>query len=157
MMMKINKSIPYNMNERMLFMLKEANKKMPIQLVRYIEHLIETYPFTEKYLKSIKEELGKKTLNISIFNKDPQFTSPIEEEIRLERLENIVHAVRRALNSFSNNEKPYLKLIELKYWNKYGDLTMDGISMKIHVSRRTAYNMKNQIIYKVAKELGEWI
>ncbi|WP_369688664.1 hypothetical protein [Caenibacillus caldisaponilyticus] len=46
--------------------------------------------------------------------------------------------------------------MQLKYWNKHEELTMDGIALKIHVSRRTAYNIRTRILYAIARELGEW-
>ena len=127
---------------------------MPIQVTRYVEHLIESYPKTIQFLKKFQESLHAKRSNYQF----DSFVSPIDEEMRIERLETIVNAIKRALTYFSNiDNKAYLKFIELKYWNKYEELNMNGISMRIHVSRRTAYNMKDQIVYRVAKELGEWI
>ncbi|MBC1401685.1 hypothetical protein [Listeria booriae] len=51
---------------------------------------------------------------------------------------------------------PYHEFIELRYWRTNSNQTMEGIAQKIHVSRRTAYNMQNRIVQMVASELGEW-
>jgi RinA family phage transcriptional activator len=141
-------------------MIQLKNKKMPIELVRYIEFLLRNYPRIVQHLNELKDKLtsNKKTSQLKVLeHKDLFISNPIAEDIRIERLETIVQAINRVITQISSsNDQSYLKFIQLKYWNKHEELTMDGIALKIHVSRRTVYNIRTRILYAIARELGEW-
>lgn len=45
-----------------------------------------------------------------------------------------------------------LRLIDLVYWR--GTHTVEGAAAMLHVSRRTAYNWRNEVLTAIAAELG---
>jgi RinA family phage transcriptional activator len=70
---------------------------------------------------------------------------------RLNRLEEVANAIQKVYTSLPVE---YQKLIRLKYWTKPQTLTWDGIAGEIPVSRRTAFNMRDEIIYAIAEVVG---
>lgn len=70
---------------------------------------------------------------------------------KLEQLERIVYAIEKVVNQLPDEKK---KLVKLKYWTKPQTLTWDGIAQELHISRRTAINWRNDIVYAIAEILG---
>lgn len=70
---------------------------------------------------------------------------------RLGKLEEIVNSIEKV---YTGLPEEYQKLVRLKYWTKPQTLTWDGIADKIPVSRRTAFNMRDEIINTIAEVLG---
>ena len=70
---------------------------------------------------------------------------------KIEQLEHIVEAIDSVLERLPVEKK---KLIQLRYWDKSRNLTWDGVAMQLDVSRRTAMNWRNGIIYAIAEKIG---
>jgi RinA family phage transcriptional activator len=70
---------------------------------------------------------------------------------RLGQLEQIANAIQKV---YTGLPEDYQKLVRLKYWTKPQTLTWDGIANKIPVSRRTAFNMRDEIVNTIAEVLG---
>jgi len=70
---------------------------------------------------------------------------------RLEQMERVVEAIETVYDEVSEDKK---RLIELKYWTRPQILTWEGIAQKLHVSRNTAINWRNEIVLAIAKLVG---
>jgi RinA family phage transcriptional activator len=70
---------------------------------------------------------------------------------RLSKLEEVAHAIEKV---YTGLPEDYQRLVKLKYWTRPQTLTWDGIAGKIPVSRRTAFNMRDEIIHTIAEVLG---
>ncbi|MBC1552819.1 hypothetical protein HB901_08865 [Listeria booriae] len=124
-----------------------ATKTMPKEIYRYIEHEIINYP---RMINRINELTRKQQKNLHT----PCNTLYLDT--RIERLSTVVQCIENVIRNLNSLGDPYHEFIELRYWRTNSNQTMEGIAQKIHVSRRTAYNMQNRIVQMVASELGEW-
>ncbi|EUJ46454.1 hypothetical protein HCA63_08565 [Listeria booriae] len=124
-----------------------ATKTMPKEIYRYIEHEIINYP---RMIDRINELTRKQEKNLHT----PYNT--LNLDTRIERLTTVVQCIENVIRNLNSLGDPYHEFIELRYWRTNSNQTMEGIAQKIHVSRRTAYNMQNRIVQMVASELGEW-
>ncbi|MBC1799704.1 hypothetical protein [Listeria booriae] len=124
-----------------------ATKTMPKEIYRYIEHEIINYP---RMIDRINELTRKQEKNLhTSYN-------TLYLDTRIERLSTVVQCIENVIRNLNSLGDPYHEFIELRYWRINSNHTMEGIAQKIHVSRRTAYNMQNRIVQMVASELGEW-
>ncbi|MBC1335994.1 hypothetical protein HB820_11840 [Listeria booriae] len=124
-----------------------ATKTMPKEIYRYIEHEIINYP---RMIDRINELTRKQQKNL------PPPCNTLYLDTRIERLSTVVQCIENVIRNLNSLGDPYHEFIELRYWRTNSNQTMEGIAQKIHVSRRTAYNMQNRIVQMVASELGEW-
>jgi RinA family phage transcriptional activator len=46
------------------------------------------------------------------------------------------------------------KVIQLRYWKRPQLLTWEGIAQEAHISRRQAFNIRDEIIWAMANMLG---
>ncbi|MBC2172642.1 hypothetical protein [Listeria booriae] len=127
--------------------MKTATQTMPKEIYRYIEHEIINYP---RMIDRINELTRKQEKNLHT----PYNTLYLDT--RIERLSTIVQCIENVIHNLNSLGDPYQEFIKLRYWRTNSNQTMEGIAQKIHVSRRTAYNMQNRIVQMVASELGEW-
>ncbi|MCD7034321.1 transcriptional regulator [Metabacillus sp. GX 13764] len=70
---------------------------------------------------------------------------------RLTQLEEIAHAIEKVYTGLPETHR---QLIQLKYWTKPQLKTWDGIASELHVSRRQAFNWRDEIINLLAEVLG---
>ncbi|MBC2323162.1 hypothetical protein [Listeria booriae] len=124
-----------------------ATKTMPKEIYRYIEHEIINYP---RMIDRINELTRKQEKNLHT----PYNTLYLDT--RIERLSTVVQCIENVIRNLNSLGDPYHEFIKLRYWRTNSSQTMEGIAQRIHVSRRTAYNMQNRIVQMVASELGEW-
>ncbi|MBC2372073.1 hypothetical protein HBP98_08690 [Listeria booriae] len=127
--------------------MKTATRTMPKEIYRYIEHEIINYP---RMIDRINELTRKQKKNLHA----PYNTLYLDT--RIERLTTVVQCIENVIRNLNSLGDPYHEFIKLRYWRINSNQTMEGIAQKIHVSRRTAYNMQNRIVQMVASELGEW-
>ncbi|WP_394139567.1 transcriptional regulator [Cytobacillus oceanisediminis] len=70
---------------------------------------------------------------------------------RLNQLEEVANAIQKV---YTGLPEDYQKLVRLKYWTKPQTKTWEGIAESIPVSRRTAFNMRDEIIFAIGEVLG---
>ncbi|MGG4267419.1 transcriptional regulator [Peribacillus simplex] len=70
---------------------------------------------------------------------------------QLIKLEEIANAIEKVYTGLPETHR---KLIQLKYWTKPQQLTWEGIAQKLHVSRRQAFNWRDEIINVLGELLG---
>lgn len=70
---------------------------------------------------------------------------------KLNNLEEVTNAIQKV---YTGLPEDYQKLVRLKYWTRPQTLTWEGIADKIPVSRRTAFNMRDEVVYAIGEVLG---
>jgi len=70
---------------------------------------------------------------------------------KIEHMEKVVNAIESVMERLPEDKK---KLVQLYYWSKPRNLTWDGIALKLNVSRRTAINWRDEIVYAIAEKIG---
>ena len=74
----------------------------------------------------------------------------LASDIYIFQLQLSISAVEGVYSKLTDLDK---ELVRLKYWNK-GELTDEGIALKLNMDRATMYRHLNVIIIEVAKRLG---
>lgn len=80
-----------------------------------------------------------------------QISTRLLSHKKLNKLEEISQAIEKV---YTGLPEDYQKLVRLKYWTKPQTLTWEGIAGEIPVSRRTAFNMRDEIVNAVSEVLG---
>jgi RinA family phage transcriptional activator len=70
---------------------------------------------------------------------------------KLTRLEEVTHAIEKVYTGLPDD---YQKLVKIKYWKRPQTLTWEGIAEELHIGRRTAFRMRDDIVFAVAEVLG---
>jgi RinA family phage transcriptional activator len=70
---------------------------------------------------------------------------------RLIQLEEVINSIYKV---YTGLPEDYQKLVKLKYWTRPQTLTWEGIAEGLHVSRRQAFNWRDEIVYAVGEVLG---
>lgn len=70
---------------------------------------------------------------------------------KLEQLEEIVDVIESVVERLPREKQ---ELVKIRYWTKPQTLTWNGLADKLHVSRRTAINWRDEIVSAVAIKLG---
>lgn len=70
---------------------------------------------------------------------------------QLNHLESIVEAVEAIYNRLPADKQ---RLVNLYYWTKPQLLSWEGIAQKLHVSRKTAFNWRDEIVWAISDQLG---
>ena len=70
---------------------------------------------------------------------------------KIEQLERIVDAIESVVERLPTEKK---ELIRLRYWTRPQLLTWDGIAERLHISRRQAFNWRDEVVYAVADKIG---
>lgn len=70
---------------------------------------------------------------------------------RLEQLQNIANAIQTVYDQLPPEKQ---QLLRIRYWTKPQTLTWDGIANKLNVSRRTALNWRDEVVYAVSYKIG---
>lgn len=70
---------------------------------------------------------------------------------RLQHLETVARAIQEVYEALPEGKQ---KLVRTKYWTRPQTLTWEGIAQKLHVSRRTAINWRDEIVFAIAERLG---
>jgi RinA family phage transcriptional activator len=141
-----------------------ATKK---DVFKQVEAILYSYPQMKKEIAMIRENIMfcKEEVDENVGGGRPSLPGKPTERIatrlatnkRLEQLEQIVKAIDDVYQSLPYE---YKRLIQLRYWTsrKYRweqKLTWERIADELHVSRRKAFLMREEIIEAIARRL-EW-
>jgi RinA family phage transcriptional activator len=141
-----------------------ATKK---DVFKRVEAILYSYPQMKKEIQTIREHImfDKEEVDENVGGGRPSLPGKPTERIatrlatnkRLEQLEQIVKAIDDVYQSLPYE---YKRLIQLRYWTsrKYRweqKLTWERIADELHVSRRKAFLMREEIIEAIARRL-EW-
>jgi len=70
---------------------------------------------------------------------------------KLEQLQNIADAIEAVVGRLAVEKR---ELVRMRYWSRPQTLTWDGVAGKLHVSRRTAINWRDEIVKAIAIKVG---
>lgn len=80
-----------------------------------------------------------------------RYATRLTMDRQLQELERIANAVEHVYNICDDGRK---ELIRLKYWKKPQTKTWEGIAQELNVSRRQAFNWRDQIVQAIGEKLG---
>lgn len=132
-------------------------------IFRYVEAELYDYPYTLRQVAELRDELegdvpvaGHNPLGVRVnpgHHSDP--TRRRAEELvtnrRLQRMVETVNAIEKVIERLPEDKQ---RLFELKWLERKGPLSPEGIASLLHVSRQTYYNWREEIVAAVAVELG---
>lgn len=128
---------------------------------QHVESELYGYHDTKKEIARIKNDIlhGKANFDENVgggrsnLPNDPTGNSAtlLASHRKIEQLERIVDAIESVVNTLPDQKR---HLVELRYWARPQTLTWDGIAMRLDVSRRTAINWRDEIVYAVAEKIG---
>lgn len=128
---------------------------------KYIESEIRAYPTTLKEYNHRRQEiLYDRTGEPQEGGKGNAVSRPTEryalqlvEDRRLGRLRVKVDAIETVMQECSEKHRQF---IQLYFHDKPQTKTFDGIAYELDVSRRTLFRIRDEIVYSVAKKMGEY-
>ena len=127
---------------------------------KHVESELYAYPETKREIERIRLEImtGDRPSdeNASIRSGrigDPtgQTATLLVTNRKLEQLERIVDVIETIVEGLPTEKK---NLLKLWYWTRPRTLTWDGVALKLGISRRTAINWRNEIVYAIALKMG---
>ena len=140
-------------------LLTSPDKEVSKPTFKHIEAEFYKYPQTVREIKQLENEIiyetsrdenvggGKGNLpSRPTERKAPRLATHRE----LKYLKDVVYAIETV---YSLASEEYKELIRLRYWSNR-DLTWDGIANELHMSRRKAISMRDEIIMATAELLG---
>lgn len=135
--------------------------KLKKQTFKHIESELHSYHDTLKEIKFLRNNLMfcKENDDENIGGGRSSFISSPTESIgtrlathkKLNNLEEITNAIETV---YTGLPEDYQKLVRLKYWTKPQLKTWEGIANELHVSRRQAFNWRDEVINVIAEVLG---
>lgn len=135
-------------------------KKLKPGTVKHIESELYDYHDTLKRIqyrrqeilsaKSVDENTGGGKSNIPS-RPTEQLATRLVSDLQLQELERIAGAIEHVYNICDDERK---KLIRMKYWTKPQTKTWEGIAQDLHISRRQAFNWRDQVVQAVGERLG---
>jgi RinA family phage transcriptional activator len=136
-------------------------EKLKKATFKHIESELYSYHDTLKEIKFLRNNLMfcKESDDENIGGGRSSFISSPTEQIgtrlathkKLNKLEEIANAIEKV---YTGLPEDYQKLVRVKYWTRPQILTWDGIAENMHISRRTAFRMRDEVVDAVAQVLG---
>lgn len=124
----------------------------------FVEYQLSYYPENRKLLERLKAEMipsaipkyGPQTGGFNPEQRPTEDTAvKMASDIYIFQLELTVNAIASVLEKLGEED---LELIRLKYWS--GELTPEGIAIKLNLGRTTVYERLNNILVEIARRLG---
>jgi len=128
------------------------------EIRNFIEWQIIWWPENSKYLVEAKADMipsaipkyGPQTGGFDPEQRPTEDTAvKIVSDEYIAHLERSVRAIGEVFNRLTDIDK---ELIKLKYWS--GELTAEGIALKLNMDKATIYRHLNAIITEIARRLG---
>lgn len=137
--------------------------KMRRDTYRYIESEIRMFNETKKEYERRRAELltdknepddaqSSSKPNV-ISNPTERYAVRLVSDRRLAKLLVVISAVEDVYGASSDVHK---RFIEMNYWQKPREKTIEGIAVELNMSVRNLYRLRNEIVYSVAKLMGEY-
>lgn len=134
--------------------------KLKTGTIKHIEAELYDYKGTVRRIQQRREELaesssvdenmggGKSNLPS---RPTEQLATRLASDVRLQELERIAGSIEHVYNIC---DKERQELIRLKYWTHPQTRTWEGIAQELNISRRQAFNWRNQIVQAIGEQLG---
>lgn len=134
-------------------------EKLKLALFRYIEAELRDYPENRQRLKDMRSDMilkspapdeGSQISSRNSVSKPTESTAlQLITNKRLAALARTVTAIEKTVDMLDGDRR---RLVELRYFEKY--LTPAGVAKELHISERTFYNWRDEVIKLIAVELG---
>ena len=128
------------------------------EIRNFIEYQIIWWPENKKYLAETKADMipsaipkyGPQTGGFNPEQRPTEDTAvTIASDEYISHLERSVRSIGDVLNKLGEIDR---ELVKLKYWS--GELTAEGIALKLNMDKATIYRHLNVILIEIAKRLG---
>lgn len=126
-------------------------KHIEAELFDYHETLKRIKQRREELLSDAPKEVGMPSSPTLPSSTTEKYATRLLMDRQLQELERIARAVEHVYNVCDKDRKD---LIQLKYWTKPQTKTWDGIALDLNVSRRQAFNWRDQVINAIGEILG---
>lgn len=134
-------------------------EKLKFALFRFVESELSDYPETKSKLEDLRADIiGRSPMpdEGSYINGRNNVGRPTEKSAvmlitnkRLEQMERTVKAIEKTMKTLDKDRQ---KLVEMRYFEKRFAPT--GIAEELHISERTYYNWRDEVIKLIAIEMG---
>lgn len=128
------------------------------KLKDFIEWQLKYYPENKRQLATKKESLLPSQISQygprtgGSFDSEQRPTEDVAVKLNSDYIteqERIISAIESVLNRLNDQDK---EMVRLMYWS--GELTPDGIALKLAIDRATMYYRLNNILVEIARRLG---
>lgn len=126
--------------------------------VKWLEEELAFYHDTKQELQELEEDIihGRRHDETGI--RAPGYSDPTAERAialvehrRIQHLRSVVRAIERVLQNLTPEQ---MKYVELRYWSRGKNLSTDDIAGMLHVSPRTLYRWREEILQQLAVLMG---
>lgn len=139
---------------------KEVTMKLDKATYKYIEAEIKHYHQTLNEYQIRRQEIlhdrngadlvgGQSNLPSS---STERYAIRLIDDRRIARLRTTVDAIETVIESCNDEQSDFLNLY---FFTRPQTKTIDGIANELNISRRTLFRMRDEIVYSVAKLMGE--
>ena len=129
--------------------------------MKYIEDELKGYVELKKHIAEVRLEvehpwnetdtnIGGGQGNLPSSPTEIKATRLVNDK-RLKHLTEVEKAIEDMYTELDDRGKEFVNLM---YFKKPRQYTIEGVAQRIHVSKRTAYNIRKEIIKRVAENLG---
>ncbi len=128
------------------------------EVLRYVENELYTYPWRKQDIERLRADImgesPERTERMAVGSEnigDPTLSKTVRllTSRRLIRMTENYEAITRVYERLDKDKK---RLVEMRYWQR--EYTDYGIYQRLHISRRTYYRWREQILWAIAVELG---
>lgn len=130
--------------------------------LNYIENELFYYWETKREIESLRKEILYQHRSSSASGdgggrsggpSDPTARIAIElmTNTKLERMEKIVQCIESVVSRLQPEKR---QLVQIIYWDRPRILTWQGAAIKLHITKRTAYRWKKEIVQAIAERGG---
>jgi RinA family phage transcriptional activator len=137
-----------------------AELKVKKSTFKHVESELFAYHDTRKEIIRLRNEImyGSENRENSGFGRsslpsDPtgRVATKLASHKLLNYLESTVEAIENVYNRLPEEKK---LLVNIYYWTRPQTLSWEGVAQKLHVSRKTAFNWRDEIIWAISEQLG---
>lgn len=128
------------------------------EVLRYVENELYAYPWRKQDIERLRADImgesPARTERMAVGSEnigDPTLSKTVRllTSKRLIRMTENYEAITRVYERLDKDKK---RLVEMRYWQR--EYTDYGIYQRLHISRRTYYRWREQILWAIAVELG---
>lgn len=123
---------------------------------RYVEAELYAYPWRKQEIERLRADIIDATPErLAAVGAEGVGDPTLSRVMRLltsKRLERLVEHYEAITRVYERLEPEKKRLVEMRYWQR--ELTDLGIYRRLHVSRRTYFYWRGQILLAIAREMG---
>lgn len=124
------------------------------QVYRYVEAELYAYPWRQQYIERLRADIISATPDRSV-GSDTLGNATLSKTMQLltsRHLQRVVENYEAIVRVYARLDGLKKRLVEMRYWQR--EYTDYGIYQKLHVSRRTYFRWREEILREMATEMG---